>query len=68
MPLAVGHINSSVMLKRFKTVGFFVSQKKRLIERIIEKIKKENEDEFNRWCSRDKIDKMIEKVEEKKFI
>ena len=56
------------MLKRFKTVDFFVSQKKRLIERIIEKIKKENEDEFNRWCSRDKIDKMIEKVEEKKFI
>ena len=29
----------------------------------MKKIKKENEDEFNRWCNREKFDKMTEKIE-----
>ena len=64
MPLAVGLINSFWILKRSRTVGFFlITKKKRLINRIIQKIKKENEYEINYWCNRDKIDKMTEKIE-----
>ena len=42
---------------------FFLSRKRRLINGIIKKIKKENEYEFNYWCNRDRIDKMTEKIE-----
>ena len=51
------------MLKRSRVVSFSYLEKKRLIDRIIKKIKKENEYEFNYWCNRDKIDKMTEKIE-----
>ena len=42
---------------------FFLILKKRVINRLIKTIKKENEDELNYWCNRDKIDKMTEKIE-----
>ena len=45
------------------SVFFLCLEKKRLIDRIIKKIKKENEHEFNYWCNRDKIDTMTEKNE-----
>ena len=49
-------------LKRSRTV---VSQKKkkRLIDRLIKKIKKENKAEFTCWCNRGRINKMTEKID-----
>ena len=64
MPLRVGSINSFLTLKRSRTVGFFsYLKKKRLIDRLIKKIKQGSEVEFKRWCNRDKIHKMTEKIE-----
>ena len=64
MLLNFGHINSFLTLTRPRTVVFYcISKKKRLIDRIIKKTKKENEAEFKRWCNRDKTDKMTEKIE-----
>ena len=54
-PLVFGSINSLLVLKR--------SWKKRLIDRSIKKIKEKKEDEFNRWCDREKIGKMTKKFE-----
>ena len=51
------------MLKRSRTVALFCILNKGLIDSIMKKIKKENEDEFNRWCNREKLDKMTEKIE-----
>ena len=36
--------------------------KKKNIEGQIKKIEEENEIEYNRWCNRDKIDKMTEQL------
>ena len=45
-------------------MGFFSYLKKKgLIDRLIKKIKQGSEVEFKRWCNRDKIHKMTEKIE-----
>ena len=51
------------MLKKSRTVVFSLNSKKRLINTIIKKIKKENEYVFNYWCNRGKINKMTKKIE-----
>ena len=38
-------------------------KKKRLIDRLIKKIKKENKAEFTCWCNRGRINKMTEKID-----
>ena len=51
-------------IEKIQNSGFFsYLKKKRLINRIIQKIKKENEYEFNYWFNEDKMDKMTEKIE-----
>ena len=51
-------------IEKIQNSGFLsYLEKKRLINSLIKKIKKENEYEFNYWCNRDKIDKMSKKIE-----
>ena len=50
-------------IERIQSSHFFPYLKKtELVDRVIKKIKEENEAEFFRWCNGDRIDKMIEQI------
>ena len=42
--------------------GLTLKKKKKKFDRKIKKNNEENEIEYNRWCNRDKIDKMTEQI------
>ena len=58
--MVAGRTNLLLKLKKLKTAIFYLTSKKKIIDR--KKNKEENEIEYNCWRNRDKIEKMTEQI------